>query len=115
MNLINDNSVVYSDGEIELKVSINNETTWLSRNQNIDITIYTKTISKQLKLDLNRYNSQYKDITIKTFKDSHDRFMIIDNISVYHMGASLKNLGKKWFGFSRFDINVFGLLERLEQ
>ncbi len=89
--------------------------TLFSKNQNIDITIYTKTISKQLKLDLDKYNSQYKNITIKTFKDSHDRFLIIDDVTVYHVGASLKDLGKKWFGFSRFDIDAFGLLERLEQ
>lgn len=88
--------------------------TLFSKNQNITVTIYTQTISKQLKLDLQKYNSQYKNITIKTFKDSHDRFMIIDNKEVYHIGASLKDLGKKWFAFSRFDVGCFGLLERLK-
>ena len=88
--------------------------TLFSKNQNLDITIYTKTISKQLKLDLDKYNTQYKKITIKNFKDSHDRFMIIDNIDVYHIGASLKDLGKKWFAFSKFDINSFGLMDRLK-
>jgi len=85
-----------------------------SKNQNIEVTIYTQTISKQLKLDLEKYNSQYKDIIIKTFKDSHDRFMIIDNKEIYHIGASLKDLGKKWFAFSKFDIENLGLLERLK-
>lgn len=88
--------------------------TLFSKNQNIDITIYTKTISKQLQLDLDKYNSQYKNITIKTFKDSHDRFMIVDDVDVYHIGASLKDLGKKWFGFSKFDIEAFKLLSRLK-
>ena len=87
--------------------------TLFSKNQNIDVTIYTQSISKQLKLDLEKYNSQYKAITLKTFKDSHDRFLIIDNKDVYHIGASLKDLGKKWFAFSKFDVESFGLLERL--
>ena len=88
--------------------------TLFSKNQNIDITIYTKTISKQLRLDLDKYNAQYKNITIKNFKDSHDRFMIVDNVDVYHIGASLKDLGKKWFAFSLFDVGAFGLLGRLK-
>ena len=88
--------------------------TLFSKNQDIDVTIYTQSISKQLKLDLVKYNSQYKEITIKSFKDSHDRFLIIDNKEVYHIGASLKDLGKKWFAFSRFDVGSFGLLERLK-
>jgi len=88
--------------------------TLFSKNQDIDVTIHTQTISKQLKLDLEKYNSQYKNISIKTFKDSHDRFMIIDNKEVYHIGASLKDLGKKWFAFSRFDVGAFGLMERLK-
>ena len=87
--------------------------TLFSKNQDIDVSIYTQSISKQLKLDLEKYNAQYKNITIKAFKDSHDRFMIIDNKEVYHIGASLKDLGKKWFGFSRFDVGAFGLLDRL--
>ena len=88
--------------------------TLFSKNQNIGVTIYTQTISKQLKLDLEMYNAQYKDITLKTFKDSHDRFLILDNKNVYHIGASLKDLGKKWFAFSKFDVDSFGLLERLK-
>ena len=88
--------------------------TLLSKNQDIDITIYTHTISKQLKLDLQKYNSQYKPIKIKNFKDSHDRFMIIDEKEVYHIGASLKDLGKKWFAFSKFDIEALSLLDKLK-
>ena len=79
----------------------------------VETTIFTKNISKQLKLDLEKYNLQYKPITIKEFKNSHDRFMIIDNKQVYHIGASLKDLGKKWFAFSRFDKEALIILEKL--
>lgn len=88
--------------------------TLFSKNQNIKVTIYTKTISKQLKLDLQRYNYQYNPIDIKKFNDSHDRFLIIDNKDVYHIGASLKDLGKKWFAFSKMDIEVFEMMGRLK-
>ena len=89
--------------------------TFFSKNQNIDITIYTKIISKQLNLDLEKYNSQYKKIQIKQFKSSHDRFMIIDDLNIYHIGASLKDLGKKWFAFSKLDVGSFDVLKRLEK
>lgn len=88
-------------------------TLFSKKNKNVRITIFTKSISAQLKLDLERYNSQYNPITIKEFKDSHDRFIIIDDTDVYHIGASLKDLGKKWFAFSRFDMAAIELLERL--
>jgi len=89
--------------------------TLFSKNQNIDVTIYTKTISKQLSLDLKKYNSQYKPIKIKKFENSHDRFLIIDDKELYHIGASLKDLGKKWFAFSKMDIKSFDVLKRLER
>ena len=69
------------------------------RNENVDVTIYTSKISNQFKLDLEKYNSQYQSITVKNFNKSHDRFLIIDD-EIYHLGASLKDLGKKWFAFS---------------
>ncbi len=69
------------------------------RNENVNVTIYTSNISHQFKLDLERYNSQYQPITVKNFNKSHDRFLIIDD-EIYHLGASLKDLGKKWFAFS---------------
>ena len=87
--------------------------TLFSKIPNIKVTIYTKNISKQLELDLKKYNQQYKNIELKEFKNSHDRFLIIDDIEIYHIGASLKDLGKKWFAFSKFDKDSFGLLERL--
>jgi len=87
--------------------------TLFSKNQDIKVTIYTHTITKQLKLDIQKYNSQYTPITIKTFKNSHDRFLIVDKTELYHIGASLKDLGKKWFAFSKMDIESVGILERL--
>jgi len=84
------------------------------RNTNIKCSIYTKNISKQLLLDLEKHNSQYSNIEIKQFNSSHDRFLIIDNKDVYHIGASLKDLGKKWFAFSRLDIEPFDILTRLD-
>ena len=62
------------------------------------------TVSKQLELDIQKHNSQYSSIEVKTYKQCHDRFLIIDNTDVYHIGASLKDLGKKMFAFSRLDI-----------
>ena len=88
--------------------------TLFSKNQNIEVTIYTQAISKQLKLDLEKYNTQYKPATIKTFKAAHDRFMIINGNEVYHIGASLKDLGKKWFGFSKMDSESLSILGRLK-
>lgn len=69
------------------------------RNNGVNATIYTSQISKQLKLDIQKHNVQYDPITIKVFKKTHDRFLIIDE-EVYLIGASLKDLGKKWFGFT---------------
>jgi hypothetical protein len=89
--------------------------TLFSKNQNVDVTIYTKNISKQLNQDLKKYNSQYKPIEIKKFENSHDRFLILDDKKVYHIGASLKDLGKKWFAFSKMDLRSFDVLERLEK
>ena len=87
--------------------------TLFSKVPDIKITIYTKTITRQLKLDLEKYNSQYNNIEIKKFDNSHDRFLIIDETEVYHIGASLKDLGKKWFGFSRMDKQSVTVLDKL--
>jgi len=83
------------------------------RNINVTSTIYTKSISNQLRLDVQRYNSQYSPIEVEVFSDAHDRFLIIDNTELYHIGASLKDLGKKWFAFSRMDIEVGRMLQIL--
>lgn len=88
--------------------------TLFSKIPNIKVTIYTNTISKQLKLDFEKYSKQYDNIMLKTFKDSHDRFLIIDNQEIYHIGASLKDLGKKWFAFSKMNLEISELLEKLK-
>jgi len=85
------------------------------RKKNIKTIIFTKEISKQLTLDLEKYNSQYPKIEIQTFKNSHDRFLIIDEKEIYHIGASLKDLGKKWFAFSKFDKETINILKRLKK
>ena len=84
------------------------------RDANVAMKIYTKKISAQLGLDLEKHNAQYPKIEIEKFDLSHDRFLIIDEKEVYHFGASLKDLGKKWFAVSKMDINSFELLEKLK-
>ncbi|MCT4317803.1 DNA-binding protein [Elizabethkingia anophelis] len=83
------------------------------RDMNVIATVFTKSINNQLRLDLQRYNSQYPSIEIEVFSDAHDRFLIIDQMELYHIGASLKELGKKWFAFSRMDIEVGKILQNL--
>ena len=84
------------------------------RDAKVDMKIYTKTISKQLKLDLEKHNAQYPKIDIEIFDLSHDRFLIIDEKDIYHFGASLKDLGKKWFAVSKMDVNSFEILGKLK-
>ncbi|MDN5042169.1 RhuM family protein [Aliarcobacter butzleri] len=87
--------------------------TLFSKYQNINFIIYTNNISKQLKLDFEKYSKQYKNITLKTFKSSHDRFLIVDKKEIYHIGASLKDLAKKWFAFSKINLSVKEILQKL--
>ena len=75
------------------------------RNANVDATIYSASFSKQFNLDLKQFNAQYPAIGVKTFTKSHDRFLIIDNAAIYHIGASLKDLGKKWFAFAKLELD----------
>ena len=75
------------------------------KRKNVTVTLLTKTISKQLTLDVQKANEQYGNFNLKPFTKSHDRFLIIDQKEIYHLGASLKDLGKKWFGFSKMDKN----------
>lgn len=83
------------------------------RNNKVKATIYTDRIDKQLELDVEKYNKQYALITIAIFKKSHDRFLIIDENAVYHIGASLKDLGKKWFAFSKMNMDAKEIISRL--
>ena len=72
------------------------------RGENVSATIYTQQVSRQLRLDVDRHNSQYPPIEVDVFRRSHDRFLCIDDM-VYHVGASIKDLGKKWFAFSKME------------
>ena len=74
------------------------------RQPGVTATVYTQRITPQLQLDLDKFNDQYPPIDIRTCKLSHDRFLIIDDTEVYHIGASLKDLGKKWFAFSKLNM-----------
>ena len=83
------------------------------RNSGISATIYTHKINAQLQLDLNKHNDQYPPIEARTYKSSHDRFLIIDNTEVYHIGASLKDLGKKMFAFSKLELPAHTIIDVL--
>ena len=85
------------------------------RKQGVSAYIYSANITQKLKLDIEKFNAQYPKIEIKTYKQSHDRFLIIDNETVYHIGASLKDLGKKWFAFSKINIDAKEMIKRLNK
>lgn len=85
------------------------------RRNGVQATLYTKSISKSLQLDLEKHNAQYPPIMLKTFSQSHDRFLLIDQSELYHLGASLKDLGKKWFAFSRMDSHASFVLTQLNE
>lgn len=83
-------------------------------NKDIRISIITKSISKELKLDIEKYNKQNNNLSIYEYKNSHDRFLILDNKIIYHLGASIKDLGNKWFAFSKLEDDNFELLKRID-
>jgi len=93
------------------------------RNKNVSCFIYTAGLNMKLELDIEKVNQQYPEITVKVYKKSHDtvkvykkshdRFLIIDDKTVYHIGASLKDLGKKWFAFSKINLDTELLLGKL--
>ena len=104
-------SIILIDNYIDESVLI-----ILSKRQaNTEATIYTGSISKQLNLDIARFNAQYPKIEVKIFKKSHDRFLIIDQQTVYHIGASLKDLGKKWFAFSKIELEPREMIKKLNR
>jgi hypothetical protein len=85
------------------------------KNNQVNVLLLSKTINKQLALDVKKANEQYGDFEIREFDKSHDRFLIIDNSEVFHLGASLKDLGKKWFAFSKLYKNsVESILKFIE-
>jgi phage regulator Rha-like protein len=85
------------------------------RKKSVKVKLLTKTISKQLALDVNKYNKQYPKVELTKFDRSHDRFMILDGTDIYHFGASLKDLGKKWFAFTRMEIDAMEMLSKLKK
>jgi len=103
-------------GEVVLIDNYIDETvfTLFSKYPNLKIKIYTHAITKQLHLDYQKYSSQYNNIELHEFKKAHDRFLIINSTEIYHIGASLKDLGKKWFAISRFEMEALEILGRLK-
>jgi hypothetical protein len=83
------------------------------RRKGVTAKIYCKRITKQLQLDLEKHNEQYEPVELVPFGDVHDRFLILDGTRVYHIGASLKDLGKKWFAFSEIEKDALSIIERL--
>ena len=83
------------------------------RNETVKATIYTEKITPQFQLDIKKHNAQYEPVGVEIEKKSHDRFLIIDENQVYHLGASVKDLGKKWFAFSRLHIDANSILSKL--
>ena len=85
------------------------------REDGVTATIYTQRISNQFQLDIDRHNTQYPHIEIKQFNKAHDRFLLIDD-EVYHIGASIKDLGKKWCGFTLMrDITATELIKKIQE
>jgi len=82
------------------------------REAAVNAKILTNNIGKALALDIEKFNRQYPAIEVKTLKSSHDRFLVIDD-DIYHIGASLKDLGKKWFAFSKMDVSAIEMLQRV--
>lgn len=82
------------------------------RKKNVEAMIYTKSISQQLSLDIAKHNAQYRPITVTVFVRTHDRFLCIDN-TVYHIGASLKDLGRRWFAFSKMEMLADELINKV--
>jgi hypothetical protein len=83
------------------------------RKEGVTAVIYTAGISASLRLDLEKHNAQYPTIEIRRIQQVHDRFLLIDGKELYHIGASIKDLGKKWFAFSRMDSLTTSVLEKL--
>lgn len=105
-----DKSIVLIDNYIDETVL----TLFLKRKSGVKVSIYTEKITKKLSLDIDKHNTQYEPLEIKEFAKSHDRFLIIDTNTVYHIGASLKDLGKKWFAFSKIELDAEEMVKRLK-
>jgi hypothetical protein len=104
-------SVILIDNYIDDTVLMH----FTKRKKGVSFTVFTKKISKQLKLDIKKHNAQYEPVIVKVFKEAHDRFLIIDEKEVYHFGASLKDLGKKWFAFSKMQASSVTILNAISE
>ncbi|MBI2464790.1 ORF6N domain-containing protein [Candidatus Shapirobacteria bacterium] len=89
-------------------------TLFIKRRKNVKARIYCNNITSQISNDIQKYNLQYEPIEIKEFKLSHDRFLIIDKQKIFHFGASLKDLGKKWFAVSKIDESAISLISKIK-
>lgn len=85
------------------------------RKKGVSVTILTQKVSKQLELDVSKFNAQYGGLSVKKMTTSHDRFLILDNKELYHIGASLKDLGNKIFGFSKMDTQAMELFAKIKE
>lgn len=103
-------SIILIDNYIDNSVLL----VFAKRDIGVKATIYTSRISQQMQTDIEKYNAQYPKIVIKQFTKAHDRFLIIDRETVYHIGASLKDLGKKWFAFSKIKLDANEILSKIE-
>jgi hypothetical protein len=90
-------------------------TLFSKKGEGVDLKIITKTVSKELELDARKFNEQFGGLKVVHYAKSHDRFLIIDDSTVYHLGASLKDLGKKWFAFSKMEIEAGFLLSKISE
>lgn len=106
-----DKSLILIDNYIDDSVL----TMFTKRKKGVNCICYTRNLSKALKLDLQKHNEQYDPIELRILKKAHDRFLIIDEKELYHIGASLKDLGKRWFAFSKMELASFNLMHELKK
>jgi len=103
-------SIILIDNYIDNSVLL----LFAKRDIGVKTTIFTSRVSQQMQTDIEKYNAQYEKIEVRLFSKSHDRFLIIDRETVYHIGASLKDLGKKWFAFSKIKLDANEILSKIE-
>lgn len=103
------NSLVLIDNYVDESVL----SLFAKKKKNVTVSIYTKNISRALQEDANKFNTQFGGMKLNTFDASHDRFLLIDKTEVYHIGASLKDLGKKWFAFSKMEKDSLVIFKKL--
>lgn len=106
-------AVLRSDTAIQTSINIINSFVKMRKYLLQNASLFQRV--EKLELDIKKYNAQYGNLRAVEFANSHDRFLIIDAREIYHIGASLKDLGKKWFAFSLLEVESFGLMERVRK